>query len=78
MLSCAKSLIEFGRKKRLRSDADKRKRSRSADGKEMGNVLLFSLYELTLCDTFDIVQSEASNEMREYKNADQISTDRGY
>lgn len=44
----------------------------------MGNVLLFSLYELTLCDTFDIVQSEASNEMREYKNADQISTDRGY
>ena len=34
--------------------------------------------KLTLCDTFDVVQSEAPNEMRGYKNADQISTDRGY
>lgn len=34
--------------------------------------------KLTLCVTFNMVQSEAPNEMRGYKNAGQISTDRGY
>lgn len=44
----------------------------------MGNVPFLACMKLTLCDTFAMVQSEAPNEMREYKNADQISTDSGY